>query len=643
MCGIAGIINLSGSSLDFKVLKDMTRLQGHRGPDHQGFGGFSLKSRILKELNHNENEISNELDGGVGFNRLSIVDLSNNANQPMICYDANVMLAFNGEIYNAFDFKDHLVTLGYKFRSNSDTEVLLYLYVEYGIKGLLEKIKGMFSFVIVDANEKTIFIARDHFGIKPMYTYQNSDLFLFSSEIKSFYAHPLFKNELNVDNLTEYLMFKFCSGENTLLKNVKQLAPATYLEIKENDIRIYKYWKSEVFFNNQIEINKNVNDKVEQLLDKSIKSQLLGDVKIGCQLSGGIDSSLVTFLARENYDANMDAFSIIFEDKKYSEENWIDYASENSKTNSHKFFYENNYTADNIFSATWHLDTPINLPNTLGIKLLAKKSSKFVKVLLSGEGADELFCGYERFFNSEYRIQNKYILNILSSIPLIKTKLINRFKLRDSDDKYMLLSPSSISQSELNKLFFENNYEEVVNDRLSMVPNHLNNLQKFVYYEMNTWLVDLLVRQDKMMMAHSIENRVPFLDKDLVEYVFKNFNNIQADFNPNIFKINKSGLYTKSIIKKIASKYFNGEFVYRSKSGFPLPLYDLFYKSEMNQLINDDLMPSIKNRDILNYDFINDVWISTKNNPTRANLKNLWMIISFEIWAKLFLDKNYVN
>ena len=232
---------------------------------------------------------------------------------------------------------------------------------------------------------------------------------------------------------------------------------------------------------------------------------------------------------------------------------------------------------------------------------------------------------------------------MLSLIPFIKNKINRRFEIMHNLDKYMILSNASMKLSDLYKFADVDDISAIIARRMNGIPKSFSPLKKAVYNDINTWLVDLLMRQDKMMMAHSVENRVPYLDKDLVEYVFKNFDSVQKKFNPSLISINKSGFYTKKILKDLSLKYFNYDFTFRLKGGFPLPIYDLFYNSKMFEIISDDLLPSIKNRGIMNFQNISKLWYDTRIEKDSGSLKNLWMVISFEIWAQLFLDRKNVN
>lgn len=638
MCGFTGFINLDNQPLNSRVLKAMTDIQSHRGPDDQGMVGFSLFKDLKVDVIDNEMAEFSHLDAGIGFNRLSILDLSKNGHQPMISHCGNYILAYNGETYNALSFRDDLIAKGYPIKSRTDSEVILYLYIEYGIDKMLEMLNGMFAFIIVDLKQCKSFIVRDQLGIKPMYIYKTPNVFMFSSEIKSFTEHPDFKAELNTNHLDEYLLFRYCAHDRTLYKDVKQVPPGHYYEISEDEVKVKEYWSYKMVDERDI----NLNDAVE-LLDTtfkdSIKSQLMSDVLVGCQLSGGIDSSLVTTYAREFFNANMDTFSIVFSDKKYSEEEFINYVTNHTNSDSHRYQYSNQYAFENFFKATWHLDQPISIPNTLGIKRLAERAKENVTVLISGEGADELFCGYSRYHDLSCRFNMN--LKGYAKMPVIGSKIQNKYDLAQTPEDFFVLSSSAMSLKDFKTFSIANDIERVLAQRKELFPTEGNIIKKASAYDLKTYMVDLLNRQDKMTMAHSVENRVPFLDKNMVELVAGLPSELLVKKCNDIRYLNKSNTYTKHILKELAVKRFKTDFVYRKKSGFPLPVKDLFLKTKMNELIEEQLLPGIKSRGVFNFDAVSKIWNKKENEFSKSDIKNLWMFFAFETWAQTFIDSKY--
>ncbi|MFD2552345.1 asparagine synthase (glutamine-hydrolyzing) [Bizionia sediminis] len=638
MCGFTGFINLNWQPLKSHVLKQMTDIQAHRGPDDQGMVGFSLFKDSKVAIINNETAEFSHLHAGIGFNRLSILDLSKKGHQPMISECGNYILAYNGETYNALSFRDDLISKGHPIKSRTDSEVILYLYIEYGIDKTLKMLNGMFVFIIVDLKQQKSYIVRDQLGIKPMYIYQTPSILMFSSEIKSFTKHPDFKAELNIKHIDEYLLFRYCAHDRTLYKDVKQVPPGHYYEIAKDQIQVKEYWSYKMVDKNELINPKDALEQLDQTFKESIKSQLMSDVLVGCQLSGGIDSSLVTTYAREFFNANMDTFSIVFSDEKYSEEEFITYVTNHTNSDSHRYQYSNQYAFENFFKATWHLDQPLSIPNTLGIKRLAERARENVTVLLSGEGADELFGGYSRYHDLSCRVN----MNIqgYSKIPVIGNKIQNKFDTNQSLEDFFILSSSALNPSDYNKFNVKNTLETVLSQRQELFPSDGDIIKRASVYDLKTYMVDLLNRQDKMTMAHSVENRVPFLDKNMVELVMQLPAELLVKKCTDIRHINKPNTYTKHILKELAVKKFSKEFVYREKSGFPLPINDLFLKTEMNALIEDQLLPGLKDRGVFNFKEVSKIW-NNKGNFSRGDLKNLWMFFAFETWAQTFLDGKY--
>lgn len=638
MCGIAGFYNFNGAPANPHVLLRMMDIQRHRGPDDQGMRMFSLSSgRSAGHRRCPMPEKSHDFSGGLGFNRLSILDLSEHGHQPMANADESVFLAFNGEIYNAFDYTAELEVAGFRFRSKTDTEVILYLYERYGFEGMLERLNGMFAIVIVDLNKGEINIARDHFGVKPFYWWKKGDTFLFASEVKSFLAHPAFRPELAAENLDEYFAYRFCAGENHLLKGVQQLRPGHWLRVTPDGLKVRRYWDIP---DEPIKANLSepeALEKLDHLLRKSVESQLLADVKVGCQLSGGIDSSLVSVFARSHFAANMDTFSVVFNDEAYSEDKWISRAANVAQADSHRFMFTPEFFLDNLDSATWHLDQPLNHPNSLGIYLLAEKAKSQVTVLLSGEGADELMGGYMRFYYARLQPRVSPWLPVLQFLPGLGSKLVHNFGTPGDGVTGFLFSSLFQRPSELVKVRPEVDFSQILERRREIFSegrsDHLSNCLKF---DMKTYMVDLLVRQDKMTMAHSMENRVPFLDRELVDFVCR----LPTDYLVSSRLGFSDGRMrnTKILLKKLASRIFPDDFVYRRKSGFSLPLVQYFADERFAEMMEDRLLPGIVSRGVLRADVVRNWW-QNLGTLGRGMDETLWISIAFELWAQKFLDE----
>ena len=634
MCGIAGYVNINGNSIKSNAVnRKMLTIQKHRGPDDSGIRAFNLKQKKSVELPiQNDVEVEDVFDGIVGFNRLSILDLSAAGHQPMMSDDGQVILTLNGEVYNAFDFKSELNN--YSFKGTSDTEVVLALYLKYGIDGMLQRLNGMFAIVVVDLRLSTMFIIRDRLGIKPMYYLLDESRFAFSSELKSFYFLENFKFQLDETQLSEYLLFR-SNVKGTLLKGVESLSPGHYISYHpESGVQTICYFNVNDYSRKKSSNNVDQFKRIlSETLEKSVKRQLMSDVKLGCQLSGGVDSSLVTYFANKTDNNNLfESVSIVFDDAYFSEEKFIDYVTEKLGIESHKFVLDDDYYLNNIQKATFHFESPINHPNTIGIFLLAQRAKKYVTVLLSGEGADEVFGGYNRFSSicSPYELKPIYSY-LLRTFPYL-SKSLDYFKA----DSRAIMATSFMPLKIANELLLTFDYDKAIDSRRSMYSKLSGSaFDKQVKYEIQTYLPDLLIRQDKMSMAHSIENRVPFLDNEVIEASF--------DLSEESLKAPKGMKNSeKYLLKLLTADVFGNDFSFRDKMGFGIPLRNFFSNSFMKSYLNDEILPSIKRRGLFNYCLIEN-WVSNMDKLKYIEIESLWIVLSFEVWALTYLDGKNEN
>ena len=634
MCGIAGFFSLTGEPADPATLARMTDVQRHRGPDDQGLRLFSLRNGTSEELQPGDLSSRSAYDGALGFNRLKILDLSQCGHQPMANHDGSVLLAFNGEIYNAFDYRNELEAAGFRFRSRTDTEVILYLYEKYGLEGMLERLNGMFAIVIVDLRKREIVLARDHFGIKPFYWTMAGSTVLFASEAKSFLSHPAFHADLDQAHVDEYLSFRFIAGEQSLIKGVKHVRPGHFVRITPEGVTTREYWRLPDYPRDELS-DAAAMDQMEELLRGSVKSQLLSDVKVGCQLSGGIDSSIVSVFARSHFDANMETFSVVFDDPRYTEQPWMEQAAAAARAIGHHFTFTSDFFFDTIAKASWHMDQPMGHPNSVGIWLLARGARDFVTVLLSGEGADEVFGGYTRFYYAGLQRKVSPWLPALRHLPALGARIGGHFRGSAADS--FIMASLFHQPDELRALRPGANFAAVLDRRRALFDegrsNHLDNSFR---YEMQTYLVDLLTRQDKMTMAHSVENRVPFLDRKLVDFTRSiPLRYLVADSIP---LRNPRMRGTKVLLKRLAAKFFDDQFVYRQKSGFSLPLADLFSTPRAARLMEDQLLPGMRDRGLVDSDTVRSQWKRLKPRDQGAS-ESVWISVALELWAQQFFDR----
>ncbi len=639
MCGLAGIYDPSGAPADPRILRAMTDIARHRGPDDQGFRMFSFTRRASEEVDFRTGSIPKALfEGGLGFNRLSIQDLSPNGHQPMANADKTIFIAFNGEVYNAHDYRPELEAAGFHFRSTSDTEVILYLYEKYGIEECLKRLNGMFAFAIADLRTRELHIARDHLGIKPLYWMQHNGTLLFASEVKSILAYPGVQREVDEAMLDEQLLFRYNAGSGFLLKGINQLRPGHRLVADASGVKVKRFYDIPDVPEEPMSDDAAM-EAFERVFEKSVKSQLISDVKLGCQLSGGIDSSLVTSAARERFGQNLDAFSIIFENNAVSEEKWMRQAAEKTRTTMHCYALTEDYFFDNIAKATWHYDYPLNLGNAVGLFLLSQRAKEHVTVLLSGDGADELMGGYTRFFLASLRGRIMPALPLLRHVPKLGPKLVRNFDVPPGLDEvsWFIKHGTAMRDWQVLALRPNANLEAPLERRRALFAegksDYITNCLK---YDMQTFMVELLIRQDKMMMAHSVENRVPFLDTDVVALARRLPARMRVQ--GSVFKKSAMEAGTKVLLKKLAERRFGTEFVHRRKLGFGLPLVDYFSSRRFEELMNDVLLPGIKSRGWIDPAPVQKWHARVRDQKDVWCTEALWSVVSLEMWAHVYLD-----
>lgn len=579
-------------------------------------------------------------EGGLGFNRLSILDLSRNGHQPMTAADGSIILAFNGEIYNAFDLRPALEASGFQFRTRTDTEVILRLYQQHGWEATLEHLNGMFAICIVDLQKGCMFLARDRLGVKPLYWYQKNSVFLFASETKAFPQHPQFSARLDHRLVDEQLMFRYTAGGSFLLEDVHHLEPGCWMQVDLESHHEKRFWAIPDCEAAYVPSREEAVAQLESRLHTSVRRQLLSDVKLGCQLSGGIDSSLITVLAASESDADMDAISIVFDSERFSEEKWIKQAAARGGIRVHSFTMDNDYFFDNLPNAAWSMDQPLNHPNSIGIYYIAQCAKTRVTVLLSGEGADELLGGYPRFAHAAFRPYISQLLPALRRVPKIGRRIWRRFGYADGLDpvNWFISSSAHVTPGLLRQLRPDADLDGVLARRRAIFDEGTGDyLANCLRYELRTYLVDLLIRQDKMSMAHSIENRVPFLDHEFVEFARQ----LPSDYHigPSVGLPSSNAVNTKRLLKKVAEKYFDKAFTYRPKSGFAMPLRTYFCDPRFARMMEDQILPGIRDRAMIDADVVRLWWRNASEAPSDV-IEALWVCVAFELWAQLHVDRS---
>lgn len=613
MCGICGF-----NWEDKELLREMTNTLQHRGPD--GEGHYSDKNISL------------------GHRRLSIIDLSNDGKQPMCNEDGSVWLTFNGEIYNFQELRTILEQKGHQFKSNTDSEVIIHSYEEWG-EECLNKFNGMFAFAIYDQNKKRLFLARDRLGIKPLYYYWNNNEFIFASEIKSILAHNKLKKEINREGLRDIFCYSYISGEKTIFKKIYKLLPGKYAVLKNGELTINSFWDL-----NENVISKNNHHPVKELqrlLEKSVKYRLISDVPIGTYLSGGLDSSTITALAAK-FKENIQTFSVGFGEGMPNELNYARKVAEHIGTN-HREFIVTAKDIEHYPKIVQILDEPIGELALLPTFLLSKHVKKYATVVLAGEGADELFGGYMR--HQMFLFKNKigqFIPKPLMSIPyqLSKkfshsnfNKILAILNSKDNLSTYQeIISISNSSEvSNIVKLDTNNSPSNTYLKKLFTEFNSKDDFNKFLYTDIKTLLPDnYFMKADRMTMAHGIEERVPFLDHNLVEFSMS----IPVSMKRNLFQ-------NKIILRNAAKNLLPKEILQRPKRGYDVPI-DHWFKKELKEKMEHILdNPSADKKALVNYAYFQKIFKHFKRtgNNYQANFYNmskLWNLFTFDMWYDLY-------
>tara|TARA_R110001599_G_scaffold276025_1_gene477275 strand:- start:3627 stop:5579 length:1953 start_codon:yes stop_codon:yes gene_type:complete len=637
MCGIVGKIHLDGGPITIREIDSMRSMLLHRGPDDSGNCLFSLESgRSYTPANGCVESHSEPFSGALGFNRLSIIDLSRNGHQPMHSLDGGAIIIFNGEIYNADEYRHELETRGYRFRGNSDTEILLNLYCCFGIDEALARLNGMFAFCIVDLRKREMHLARDRLGIKPLYVYQNSRALMFASEVKAFLPSNDFIPAINEDVIDEFVKFGHVAGAETLFHGVSNVEPGELLTLRNGKLRSRFYWSIPPADTQASLTSEEAQNAVENALSKSVRYRLKSDVKVGCQLSGGIDSSLISlFATRHRQVEKTTAVSVVHTNSKFNEEPWIDEVSGKLGIPVEKILLTEKDFFDNIGKATWHRDLPVNSPSTIPILLMSKLAKKHFTVFLSGEGADELFGGYERFFGAHF-LENPLNYHLLRMIPVANRLLKQRYiseENRPFDIRDWFISQSSyIGCEQLQQMRPDYDSVRFMEKRRQIFDAGDGSLvSRAQQYETRTWLVDLLLRQDTMTMAHSVENRVPFLDHNLVEL---------ARQLPIKSLVGKDPRYTRStkvVLKHTAAKHFGKRFAYRRKIGFEIPLAEYFSTPIFDSWLRDEILPGIQARGIFDSAGLRRFYKKGKISSYQ-DIYSMWRMVTLEVWAQMMLS-----
>ena len=608
MCGFTGFTNFIKD--DGTVLEKMMNRIVHRGPDSAG--------KFIDE------------DVALGFRRLSIIDLAE-GDQPMFNEDRSLVLVFNGEIYNFKDLRAELIEAGHTFANNSDSEVLLHGFEEWG-EDMVKRLRGMFAFVIFNRKDKTLFAARDMFGIKPFYYTFMGESFIFGSEIKSFLDHPDFKKELNEDALGHYLSFQYSPTEETFFKNVYKLPPAHYFTFKNGEMKTTRYWRPE--FNETMGVLEYFADITDETVRESVAAHKIADVEVGSFLSSGIDSSYIAEAA--NVDKT---FTVGFESPDGDRYNEIHYAKEFAKCidveNIDKVITPEEYWGT-FPKIQYHMDEPLADPAAIALYFVSKLASEHVKVVMSGEGADELFGGYRIY-------QEPITLTLYDKLPFAIRRIIGKIceKLPQKHGiNYLVRRGKTIEERFIGnaKIFSRKERNDILKSEMArnavepkvLCDKFYNEVKdkdavtKMQYLDIHMWLMgDILLKADKTSMANSLELRVPFLDKKVMEF---------AQTIP--LKCRVSTETTKLALRKAAEKTLPQRTAKKDKLGFPVPIRVWLKQDEYYNIVKEAFTSEIAEK-YFNTEKLVALLDTHKSGKADVSRK-IWTVFTFLVWYKQF-------
>jgi asparagine synthase (glutamine-hydrolysing) len=632
MCGINGIALSSRSSrvLSRDVLERMRDVIRHRGPDDEGIF----------------------IDGnvGLGHRRLSIVDVAA-GHQPMTNEDRSLHITYNGEIYNHADYRESLEARGHVYQTHCDTETILHLYEEHGA-ACVDHLRGMFAFAIWDKNKRELFVARDRLGVKPLYyTHTDDGSLYFGSEIKTILEASAVKPELNYAVLPDYLANHATSGEETLFSGVKRLLPGHTLTWRDGAVTIRRYWDVD-FTKDELRDDETYIKQWSELFRESVRLRLMADVPLGMFLSGGIDSSAICAVMSTMVSEPIKTFSVAFAEREANELEYARLVANAYKTNHHEIVV----SPEQFFAAlprlVWHEDEPLAHPSSVALYFVSKLASEHVKVVLTGEGSDELLAGYGRYRRTMWNLAmgrgyNKFAPSFARDTVRKQIERMRGGRLRQKLMRtFLVLSP------ELESIYFDNfavfpspmqqnMFTPETRERIPAIDPYvelrrllertkdLSRLDGLLYADIKTYLHELLMKQDQMSMATSIESRVPFLDHKLVEFTAR---------MPDAMKLR--GNTTKYILRKAMKDLLPEQILTRSKMGFPVPIGSWFrgpFKSIVDEYVLSERAVS---RGIFDAGFVRQIVARHQGGEDHA--ERLWALVNFEMWLRRFFDTEAV-
>ena len=630
MCGINGIAfsSRSGRVISREVLETMRDVITHRGPDDEGLF----------------------IDGpvGLGHRRLSIVDVAA-GHQPMTNEDASLHITYNGEIYNHADYRESLEAKGHVYSTHCDTETILHLYEEHGA-ACVDYLRGMFAFAIWDQRKRELFIARDRLGVKPLYYVHTGDGSLyFGSEIKTLLEARAIKPELNYAVLSDYLANHAPSGEETLFRGVKRLLPGHIMTWRDGELTIRRYWDVDFSKDTDTRDDKTYIAEWSELFRESVRLRLMADVPLGMFLSGGIDSSAIAAVMSGMVSEPIKTFSVAFAEREANELEYARLVADAYKTNHHEIVVSPEQFFTALPHLVWHEDEPLAHPSSVALYFVSHLASQHVKVVLTGEGSDEMLAGYGRYRRTIWNLAmgqryNKFTPSVArDTIRKQIERMMPGGRMRQKLMRtFLVLSP------ELESIYFDNfavfpspmqqhMFTRETMDRIHSIDPYvelrrllertkdLSLLDGLLYADIKTYLHELLMKQDQMSMATSIESRVPFLDHKLVEFTAK---------MPDTMKLR--GGTTKYVLRESMKGVLPEKILSRSKMGFPVPIGSWFrgsFKSVIDEYV---LSERALSRGIFAPDFVRN--IVSLHQAGEDHSERLWSLLNFEMWLRRFFD-----
>ncbi len=612
------------------LVKAMADTIRHRGPDDEGYyvsGPISL-----------------------GFRRLSIIDLQS-GHQPLSNENGTIWIVFNGEIYNFQELRNFLLSKGHTFRTQSDTEVIVHLYEELGPQ-CLKKLRGMFAFAIWDENTKTLFLARDRVGIKPLYYCLSDTSLVFASEIKAILADPSIDREIAPEMIDRFLTFLYLPGEETLLKGIRKLAPGYYLLIRDGKPVMEQYWDLRFAEPTRSQSLKDAEADLLSLLTEAVGLHMIADVPVGVLLSGGVDSTGVLSFAVHGTDKEISSFTVGFSGGEVADERpYARLAAETFGTQHHDMTISANDFATFMPEYVWHMEEPVCEPPAIALYYVSKLARNYVKVLLSGEGGDEAFAGYNNYRNLVWLERIKRGLSPLNGAVARGLSLANSVFRLPRVAKYLPLmnepfpdyyysrtsNPYRFTGNRLGKVYSADFAQAIDREhtlepvrRLQAHVREQNTLDAMLYIDTKTWLPDdLLIKADKMTMANSVELRVPLLDHRVLEF---------AASLPPSFKLR--GFSLKYILKKALSQKIPKEIRNRKKTGFPVP-YESWLRNDLKDLVSAVLTDRrTLERGYFRKEAVEGLLKANSNGADYS--KEIFSLLSFELWQRTFLEREQV-